>query len=118
MTFCSSGSFASHCEELLLGPATVSPLLKRLEASGYLTRKRVPDDERSLAVSLTPSGTGLRSKALAIPGIMLSKLGLTREQAQVLHGTMSRLARAAKIDHTETDQDATGGNSGSMKDWG
>jgi DNA-binding MarR family transcriptional regulator len=105
-------------EELLLSPATLSPLLKRLEASGYVTRKRVPDDERSLAVSLTPSGTGLRSKALAIPGIMLSKLGLTREEAQVLHGTMSRLARAAKIDHTEPDQDATGENAGSTKEWG
>lgn len=37
--------------ELLLGPATLSPLLKRLEAAGYLTRKRLPKDERSLAVS-------------------------------------------------------------------
>jgi DNA-binding MarR family transcriptional regulator len=106
-------------EELQLGPATLSPLLKRLEASGYVTRKRVPDDERSLAVSLTPSGTGLRTKALAIPGIMLSKLGLTREEAQELNRTMSRLARAAQIDHTETEQDdATGENAGSTKDWG
>jgi DNA-binding MarR family transcriptional regulator len=93
--------------ELLLGPATLSPLLKRLEASGYVTRQRVPDDERSLAVGLTPSGTALRTRALAVPGVMLSKLGLSREEAQELHRTMSRLARAAQIDHTEPGQDTT-----------
>lgn len=101
--------------DLLLGPATISPLLKRLEVSGYVTRERVPDDERSLAVSLTPSGTALRSKALAIPGIMLSKLGLTREEAEELIRTMSRLARAAQIDHTETDREAAGENAGARK---
>jgi DNA-binding MarR family transcriptional regulator len=42
-------------ESLMLGAATLSPLLKRLEASGYLTRGRAHGDERSLAVSLTPS---------------------------------------------------------------
>ncbi|MET1088867.1 MAG: hypothetical protein ABWY04_17390, partial [Arthrobacter sp.] len=62
---------------------------------------------------------GLRTKALAVPGTMLRKLGLTREEAQELHATMSRLARAAQIDHTETEQDAaTEENAGSTKDWG
>jgi DNA-binding MarR family transcriptional regulator len=103
--------------ELQLGPATLSPLLKRLEASGYVTRRRVPDDERSLAISLTPSGTGLRSKALAIPGTILSKLGLTREEARELHGTMSRLARAAQVDHSASDHDDTAGDTGGAKDW-
>nr|WP_159825228.1 MarR family transcriptional regulator [Arthrobacter sp. 9AX] len=93
-------------EELLLGPATLSPLLKRLEASGYVTRKRVPNDERSLAVSLTPSGSALRKRALDVPGIMLGKLGLSREEAQELHKTMSNLAHAAQIGHIEAGQDA------------
>jgi DNA-binding MarR family transcriptional regulator len=99
--------------ELLLGPATLSPLLKRLEASGYVRRQRVPNDERSLAVSLTPSGTALRTKALAVPGIMLSKLGLSREEAQELHLTMSRLARAAQIDHAEAGPCPAGDVAGS-----
>jgi DNA-binding MarR family transcriptional regulator len=98
-------------EQLLLGPATLSPLLKRLEASGYITRKRVPNDERSLAVSLTPSGTALRKKALAVPGIMLGKLGLSREEAQDLHRTMSMLAQKAQIDHIEAAQDEVEGRS-------
>jgi DNA-binding MarR family transcriptional regulator len=105
-------------EELLLGPATLSPLLERLEASGYVTRKRVPGDERTLAVSLTPSGTGLRSKALPVPGIMLSKLGLTRDEAQELSGIMSRLASAAQVDHAETGHGTTGENAGRAKDCG
>ena len=51
-------------DALLLVPATLSPLLKRLEALGYVTRRRVPGDERSLAVGLTPEGTAekLRGK--------------------------------------------------------
>lgn len=98
--------------ELLLGPATLSPLLKRLETSGYVTRQRAPGDERSLAVALTPSGTALRTKALAVPGVMLKKLGLSREEAQELHHTMSRLARAAQTDHTKPDQDPAGNAAG------
>ena len=45
---------------LELDPGTLSPLLKRLEAAGYLTRGRDEADERSLAVRLTPAGVALR----------------------------------------------------------
>jgi DNA-binding MarR family transcriptional regulator len=85
-------------ESLMLGAATLSPLLKRLEASGYLMRGRAHGDERSLAVSLTPSGTALRAQALAIPGTMLDKLGLSREQAHELHRTLTALISAADDD--------------------
>src|SRR3954453_3486095 len=46
---------------LQLAPGTLSPLVKRLEAAGLLTRNRHPDDERSLAVTLTPKGRELRA---------------------------------------------------------
>ncbi|MEV4724351.1 MarR family winged helix-turn-helix transcriptional regulator, partial [Micromonospora humida] len=52
---------------LQLDPGTLSPLLKRLEAAGYLRRERDPADERSLAVSLTGSGRALRAQAEQIP---------------------------------------------------
>src|SRR3954470_21766070 len=45
---------------LQLDPGTLSPLLKRLEAIGYLRRERDRADERSLAVTLTPAGKELR----------------------------------------------------------
>jgi DNA-binding MarR family transcriptional regulator len=90
-------------EALLLGPATVSPLLKRLEASGYVTRRRVQGDERSLAVGLTPEGAALRDRAHAVPGTMLGKLGLSRTEAEELHGYMTRLLRSARTGHPESD---------------
>lgn len=83
-------------EALLLEPATLSPLLKRLEASGYVTRRRVEGNERSLAVGLTREGAALRNKALAIPGTMLAKLGLTRDDAAELHASMTKLIAAAQ----------------------
>ena len=48
-------------ESLQLDSATLSPLLKRLEAVGYLTRRRSTTDERQLVLELTPTGRGLRA---------------------------------------------------------
>jgi DNA-binding MarR family transcriptional regulator len=98
-------------EALLLGPATVSPLLKRLEACGYVTRRRVQGDERSLAVGLTPEGAALRDRARAVPGTMLGKLGLSRTEAEELHGYMTRLLRSATTVRAKSD-DAPGASSG------
>lgn len=75
-------------------PATISPLLRRLETAGYLTRRRVDGNERALAVELTPSGAALREKALAVPGTMMERLGLTREQVAGLHASMIDLIAA------------------------
>src|ERR1700754_3474747 len=51
---------------LQLDPGTLSPLLKRLEATGYLRRARNPHDERALAVVLTAEGRALRKRALKV----------------------------------------------------
>jgi DNA-binding MarR family transcriptional regulator len=90
-------------EVLLLGPATVSPVLKRLEASGYVTRRRLQGDERSLAVGLTPERAALRDRARAVPGTMLGKLGLSRTEAEELNGYMTRFLRSAKTDRESDD---------------
>ncbi|MBP2413016.1 DNA-binding MarR family transcriptional regulator [Arthrobacter stackebrandtii] len=80
---------------LLLESATLSPLLKRLEALGYITRTRDTADERALAVDLTPDGAALREKALAVPGTMMARLGLDRDGAMALHRSMMDLIDAA-----------------------
>ena len=80
---------------LLLESATLSPLLKRLEALGYLTRTRNSTDERALAVGLTPKGAALRQQALSVPGTMMDRLGLDREGAMALHASMMALIDAA-----------------------
>ena len=81
-------------EALAQEPATISPLLRRLEAAGLLTRNRVDGNERALAVDLTPSGAELRQQALAVPGTMMDRLGLTREQVAQLHAAMMGLIAA------------------------
>jgi DNA-binding MarR family transcriptional regulator len=81
-------------EALAQEPATISPLLRRLEAAGLLTRNRVDGNERALAVDLTPAGAELRQQALAVPGTMMERLGLTREQVAQLHAAMMGLIAA------------------------
>ena len=65
-------------EALAQEPATISPLLRRLEAAGLITRRRVDGNERALAVELTGKGAALRQEALNVPGTMMERLGLTR----------------------------------------
>ncbi|MEV6287431.1 MarR family transcriptional regulator [Kribbella sp. NPDC051770] len=80
---------------LQLDPGTLSPLLKRLESAGYLTRGRDPRDERSLAVELTPSGQALREQALKIPPAIIERLGMTLKELESLHGNLTRVIKAA-----------------------
>lgn len=81
-------------EALAQEPATISPLLRRLEVAGLLTRRRVDGNERALAVELTPAGAALRQQALAVPGTMMERLGLTRDQVAKLHAAMMGLIAA------------------------
>lgn len=75
-------------------PATISPLLRRLEVSGLISRRRVDGNERALAVDLTPAGAALREEALKVPGTMMERLGLTRSQVGELHTAMMGLIAA------------------------
>ncbi|HEY5820428.1 MAG TPA: MarR family transcriptional regulator [Propionibacteriaceae bacterium] len=76
-------------ELLLLEPATLSPLLKRLEVQGYLNRPRDPDDERALRVELTEAGRNLRDDALDIPPAIMSRLDMSRTELETLHATLT-----------------------------
>ncbi|MDR6414255.1 MarR family transcriptional regulator [Pseudarthrobacter sulfonivorans] len=89
-------------EALAQAPATVSPLLRRLEEAGFITRQRVDGNERSLAVGLTPAGAALRQQALAVPGTMMQRLGLTRDQVGELHRSMMALIAATEDVHEDT----------------
>jgi DNA-binding MarR family transcriptional regulator len=54
-------------ERLFLDSATLTPLLKRMEAAGLLQRARAKDDERQVIVSLTGRGRELKRRAAAVP---------------------------------------------------
>ena len=79
---------------LHLNSATLTPLLKRLEAKGYVTRERSADDERSVLVGLTPRGCELRDEALAVPAQMGSCVAMDPDEALALKGLLDRLIAA------------------------
>jgi DNA-binding MarR family transcriptional regulator len=81
---------------LRLDPGTLSPLLKRLEAIGYLRRQRDPADERSLAVTLTDKGRALRAEAEKIPPAVVARLGLPIEELESLHAALTRVIAATR----------------------
>ncbi len=58
-------------ERLYLDSGTLTPLLKRLEASGYITRLRAADDERRVHITLTATGRKLKAQAAKIPGCIV-----------------------------------------------
>jgi len=78
-------------ELLSLEPATLSPLLKRLEALAVVRRKRRESDERTLDVTLTEKGRALREQALAIPPAMMQRLDMSIAELQQLHARLSEV---------------------------
>ncbi|MFC4895260.1 MarR family winged helix-turn-helix transcriptional regulator [Streptosporangium amethystogenes subsp. fukuiense] len=84
---------------LRLDPGTLSPLLKRLEAVGYIRRQRDGQDQRVLAVSLTPEGRGLRDEAEKVPPAIVRRLGTNLEELQELHRSLNRVIAAADGAH-------------------
>ena len=71
-------------EKLFLEPSTMTPMLKRLEAMGYVTRERDSEDERSVRVSLTEAGRQLREKAFDYRVRTAKAAGLSPEEFRVL----------------------------------
>lgn len=72
-------------EYLFLDSGTLTPLLKKLEQKGYITRVRDDGDERVLIVTITDKGEALRDRALDIPQKMGACVNLTQEEATELY---------------------------------
>ncbi|MBB4936859.1 DNA-binding MarR family transcriptional regulator [Streptosporangium album] len=85
---------------LQLEPATLSPLLKRLEAGGLVHRLRASEDERSLAVTLTPAGRHLRGEAEKIPAAIVERLGMELGELRHLHQMLTQVIAAATTANT------------------
>ncbi|MFI0469231.1 MarR family winged helix-turn-helix transcriptional regulator [Saccharopolyspora sp. 5N102] len=79
---------------LRLDSGTLSPLLKRLEARGLITRQRSFVDERSVAVALTADGAEMRAQARCIPDQMVAATGLQVDELVQLKSTLERLTAA------------------------
>jgi DNA-binding MarR family transcriptional regulator len=79
---------------LRLDSSTLSPLLKRLEAAGLVLRERRTDDERSVTIRLTGTGSAMRARASAIPARLLCADGLDLHELADLRETLVRLTTA------------------------
>ncbi|MEU7068626.1 MarR family transcriptional regulator [Streptomyces narbonensis] len=88
-------------ERLRLDSGTLSPLLKRLEAAGYVERRRSPEDERSVTVRPTAEGTALKEKALGVPRRIAAATGLPLEDIRDLRERLDALA--VRLDAVDPD---------------
>jgi MarR family transcriptional regulator, organic hydroperoxide resistance regulator len=81
----------SLSEKLFLEPSTVTPMLKRLEAMGYVSRNRDTRDERNVIIALTDEGRALREKGLGFGTLTVEASGLTPEEFPILQKAVVRL---------------------------
>ncbi|MFG3310109.1 MarR family winged helix-turn-helix transcriptional regulator [Streptomyces wuyuanensis] len=92
---------------LRLDSGTLSPLLKRLEAVGFVERRRSTEDERSVTVHPTAAGTALRERAALVPHRIAAATGLSLEEIGDLQERLSALT--AKLDGADLGLDPLGG---------
>ena len=83
-------------EKLFLDSGTMTPVLKSLEAKGYVTRKRSTTDERSVSVFLTNNGEALKERAVEVPAKVASCVGLEPEEAIQLYGLLYKALNTEK----------------------
>jgi DNA-binding MarR family transcriptional regulator len=78
-------------DRLFLEPSTMTPMLKRLEAMGYVTRTRGVEDERIVRVSLTEGGRLAREKGIPLADVTAKATGLNRDEFAILQKGISNL---------------------------
>ena len=76
---------------LYLDSGTLTPVIKKLEAKGYITKNRSKDDERSVIVEITAEGDKLRDKAVKIPSMMGGCVNISEKEAAELYTTLYKI---------------------------
>ncbi len=80
-------------ERLYLDSGTLTPLLKRLESKGFISRERSKDDERVVNVTITGTGQALRAQAKEIPARIAGCMPLSPDDARTLYGLLYQLLK-------------------------
>ena len=83
-------------QELFLDSGTLTPLLKKLEEKGLVTRRRSELDERNLIVTITESGEAMKDAALHIPAEMTKCINLPKEDIRDLYRMLHQLLEFVK----------------------
>jgi DNA-binding MarR family transcriptional regulator len=76
---------------LQLDSGTLTPLLKRLEGAGLVSRRRDSNDERRVLVALTDAGLALKRRAREVPMALGARLNLPREDVEALRGMLQNM---------------------------
>ncbi len=87
-------TISAIADRLALEPSTITPLMKRLEVAGFVSRQRNPEDERQVRVYLTEKGKALRSRASCLTDALLANSKLTVPQMIALNEQIQRLREA------------------------
>jgi DNA-binding MarR family transcriptional regulator len=93
-------SVGAIADRLALESSTITPLVKRLEQADFVVRKRNPEDERQVVVSLTTKGTRLREKARCLGETLFAAAGMTPKRLIALNSEV-RAFRDAVADYLE-----------------
>ena len=83
-------------QELYLDSGTLTPLLKKLEDKGLVTRRRSDRDERNLIVTITEQGEAMKDAALHIPGEMTKCINLPKDDIRDLYRMLHQLLEFVK----------------------
>ena len=81
-------------DRLSLEPSTITPLVKRLESAGFLTRERNPKDERQVIVRLTDKSRPLYEETACLTDTLLERSGLTPQKLAKLNARVRKLRDA------------------------
>jgi DNA-binding MarR family transcriptional regulator len=84
-------------DALQLDYGTLSPLLKRLAAAGYVERRRRTDDERSVEITLTEAGRELKTQVGDIPQVIVDAYNLDADDFVSLRATLRELAESVAV---------------------
>lgn len=79
---------------LRLDSGTLTPMLKRLEAAGLVSRARRPRDERMVEIRLTESGRALRDQGIGVRANIVCQLGMTESEIRALRGRLDGVIAA------------------------
>ena len=88
-------------QRLQLDSGTLTPLLKRLQVAGLVSRQRRKEDEREVDIRLTDTGLALRDQASGIPECLAQCMQLSLDQMQNLRDELKRLTRQIQLSQRE-----------------
>ena len=91
-------------ERLFLESNTLTPILKRLESAGYVTRRRSTEDERQVVIGLTEAGRALRERGLEMD--LVAATGLEPDELRAMQKGIAKLRDNLRNHVQETDAQA------------